>query len=168
MDKMLTYKLPKLQTFNTDLKLEIDINKFLHQTLLNRLDAEREVLDNLSKIEIMQFLGLKDKMGRLIYFGDILIDNMNNLLTPAIEIENAEHVLFFKPIKHLKHHLLNIGCKSTYSQTLEVIGNIYINSELFAGMQETDKLLQLIASVGNYKEPAKRTLQIEMKNPLLN
>lgn len=168
MNSMLNYRLSKMRNTTRNLKLEINISKFLHKSLLDTLEAEKEVLDNLNKIEIMQFLGLKDKNGRLIYFGDILIDSMNNLLTPAIEIENAEHILFFKPIKHLNQHLLNMGCKSTYSQTLEVIGNIYVNSELFAGMQETDKLLQMILSARNNKAPSKTTVQIELNSLIIN
>ena len=73
--------------------------------------------------------GLKDKNGKIIYFGDILIDDMNNLLTPVVEIENAEHILYFKPIKNIGKPSLKMGCKSTYSNTLEVIGNIFVNLE---------------------------------------
>ena len=41
------------------------------------------------------------------------------------EIENAEHILYFKPIKNIGKPSLKMGCKSTYSNTLEVIGNIF-------------------------------------------
>ena len=74
--------------------------------------------------ELIQFLGLRDKNGKIIHFGDILTDGCNNLLTPVCEIENAEHKLFFKPVQHLDKKT-NMGCKSTYSATLEIIGNIY-------------------------------------------
>ncbi len=143
MNKIVKSRLTKRNTKKCNKNLEIT-QQMITQIFLNCFDAEREVLDNLYKIERMQFLGLKDKNGKLIYFGDILKDEQNNLLTPAIEVENNEHVLFFKPIKHLKHPLLNIGCKSAYSQTLEVIGNIYTNSELFSGMKETDKLVNFM------------------------
>ena len=79
-----------------------------------------------SKYKLLEFLGLKDKNGQLIHFGDILIDECQNLLTPVVEIENDEHIFYFKPIKHLKTKL-NMGCKSTYSNTLEIIGNIFTN-----------------------------------------
>lgn len=75
------------------------------------------------KNSIIQFLNLKDKNGNQIYFGDILKDEFGNLLTPVIEIENDEHIFYFKPLNHLNTKL-NIGCKSTYSYTLEIIGNI--------------------------------------------
>lgn len=139
-----------------------ELRKFIRKNLLDNLEAEKEVLENINKIALMQFLGLKDKNGRIIYFGDILVDNLNNLLTPVIEIENEEHILFFKPIKHLHHPLLNIGCKSTYSQTLEVIGNIYRKSELFAGMQESEKILQLLITADN-KNCSSENKKIELK-----
>ena len=140
--------------------------QLITQTLLNCFEAEREVLDNLYKIERMQFLGLRDKNGKLIYFGDILKDDQNNLLTPAIEVENNEHVLFFKPINHLNHPSLNIGCKSAYSQTLEVIGNIYTNSELFSGMHETDKLVNFILPTG-VKVQSKITVSFEQSHLII-
>ena len=74
--------------------------------------------------ELIQFLGLKDKNGKIIHFGDILTDCRNNLLTPVCEIENGEHILFFKPVQYLDKKI-SIGCKSTYSNTLEIVGNIY-------------------------------------------
>ncbi len=74
--------------------------------------------------ELIQFLGLRDKNGKLIHFGDILTDSRNNLLTPVCEIENGEHILFFKPVQHLDKKM-HMGCKSTYSNTLEIVGNIY-------------------------------------------
>lgn len=73
--------------------------------------------------ERLQFMGLRDKNGTLIYVDDILKDDNNNLLTPVCEVLNGEHILFFKPIQHL-HKNLAMGCKSTYSETLEVIGNM--------------------------------------------
>ena len=84
----------------------------------------------------IQFMGLKDKNGTLIYLGDILRDDNNNLLTPVCEVLNGEHILFFKPIKHL-HKNFAIGCKSTYSETLEVIGN----------MKETPELIKLLFTI---------------------
>ena len=87
---------------------------------------------------LIPFLGLKDKNGRVIHFGDILKDNRNNLLTPVCEIENGEHILFFKPVQHLDKKL-SIGCKSTYSNTLEVVGNIYLIN--FQSLKPQDRQL---------------------------
>lgn len=77
----------------------------------------------------LQFMGLRDKNGKLIYVDDILKDDNNNLLTPVCEVLNGEHILFFKPIKYL-HKNLAMGCKSTYSETLEVIGNMKESPDL--------------------------------------
>ena len=88
------------------------------------------------KFESIQFMGLKDKNGTLIYLGDILRDDNNNLLTPVCEVLNGEHILFFKPIKHL-HKKIAIGCKSTYSGTLEVVGN----------MRECPDLIKLLFTI---------------------
>ena len=74
------------------------------------------------------FLGLKDKFGRLIMWGDILVDEQGTYLTPVCEVENGEHALFFKPIQHLDKNYA-IGCKSTYSTTLRVVGNVYAENQ---------------------------------------
>ncbi len=160
MRKIFTYKMCKNVESKTTIVFDLDIEKLLDLLYLSPIDAESEVLFNINNIELMQFLGLKDKNGRLIYFGDILIDEYNNLLTPVVEVSNAEHILFFKPIQHLDKDFC-IGCKSTYSETLEVIGNIYKNSELFAGMQEKNKLIKLLLTAKNNNR-TKTTIHIEL------
>ena len=67
----------------------------------NYFENEKDKIQN--KYKLLEFLGLKDKNGQLIHFGDILIDECQNLLTPVVEIENEEHIFYFKPIKHLKN-----------------------------------------------------------------
>lgn len=142
-------------------------NSYLDVFELEKFEAEKEVLDNLNKIELMQCLGLKDKRGKLIYFGDVLLDETNNtLLTPVIEVTNNEHTLFFKPIRLLSTEI-NMGCKSTYSQTLTVLGNIYQNSELFVGLKEKNKFISLVIST-NQTEHNNTTILIKLKKPLLN
>lgn len=87
---------------------------------------------------LVYFLGLKDKNNNLIKFGDILRDEFGNLLTPVVEVLNNEHVFYFKPLKHLQAKF-SIGCKSAYSNTLEIVFDI--NS----GVQNTsDELLHNI------------------------
>ena len=95
-----------------------------------------------SDMYFIQFLGLKDKNGKIIHFGDILIDSQNNLLTPVCEVENGEHKLFFKPIKHLDKNI-GIGCKSTYSNTLEILGNVNTEIELLKIMHNQNKSIQI-------------------------
>ena len=142
------------------IEMEINLEKMLGAFTLGSGDAEREVLDNINKIELMQFLGLKDRFGRVIHFGDILVDEYYNFLTPVCEVSNDEHILFFKPIQHLGKSF-NIGCKSTYSNTLTVVGNIYKNSELFCGMK-TKNILGNFIKFSQNPELLKTTIRIEL------
>jgi len=98
------------------------------QTKLNTSDKLFYKNPSLKALKSMPFMGLKDRNGISIHFGDILRDEYNNLLTPVCEISNEEHILFFKPLKHLDKSFC-IGCKSTYSHTLEIIssGNIILD-----------------------------------------
>ena len=148
MNKILKYRACEINKNKTTLEFEIDLKKLISVITLNHNDAEREVLNNLNKFEHMEFLGLRDKNGQIIYFGDILTDEFNNLLTPVCEISHGEHILFFKPIKFLNKKI-GIGCKSTYSNTLEVIGNIYKNSQLFSGLKAKNILTKLIRTSKN-------------------
>lgn len=161
MKRKLNHKAVAMKHSNTTFESKIDFNKFVHIAALEHNEAEKEVLTNINKIEFMRFLGLKDSQGRIIHFGDILIDEHKNLLTPVCEISNGEHVLFFKPI-HLLNKNIPIGCKSTYSETLTVIGNIYKNSELFYGLkiQNTFTKIKLTTSQKNIYTT---TIHIEFK-----
>lgn len=159
---MLEYTIKNCNINKTTLKMELDIKKILTYLALDRIQAEKEVLKTIRAFDRMQFMGLKDKNGSLIYFGDILIDEYFNLLTPVCEVSNGEHILFFKPLKHLNKNF-GIGCKSTYSTTLEVVGNIYQNSELFAGVQEKDRLMNLLLSAKNCVS-IKTVIQVEVNN----
>lgn len=142
-------------------------NNTLGGFTLEKFQAEKEVLENINKIELMECLGLKDKNGKTIYFGDILLDETNNtLLTPVIEITNEEHTLFFNPLRFLNTNI-NMGCKSTYSRTLIVLGNIYHNSELFAGLQEKSKFINLVISTSTNSNE-KTTIHIRLKNAVYN
>lgn len=166
MNSILKYRTCERKLNKTTLEFELDLKKFINFYALEQGEAEREVLHNLNKIELMQCIGLKDKAGSLIYFGDILVDEMNNLLTPVFEISNSEHTLFFKPVQFLNSEL-TIGCKSTYSDTLRVIGNIYKNSELFAGLQEKNKFINLIISA-RYNGLTEATIHIELNKAIYN
>lgn len=97
------------------------------QTEVNILFKNMFLTQNTRKADLVEFLGLKDKNGTIIHFGDILKDNENVLLTPVCEIEHGEHIFFFKPV-HFLNKEFKIGCKSTYSNTLEIVGNIYDKS----------------------------------------
>lgn len=104
-------------------KNEFGLTMFFKNFMQNLFFIRRKRINNIL------FMGLRDKNDKLIYFGDILKDDNNNLLTPVCEVLEDEHILFFKPIKHLNKKIA-IGCKSTYSNTLEIVGNVYSNVEL--------------------------------------
>ena len=161
---MLKYSKRELKNKKATIKFEFNLQKILKLFALDRCEAEKQVLYNIRKFDRMQFMGLRDKNGSLIYFGDILIDDNNNLLTPVCEVSNGEHILFFKPLQHLNKKI-SIGCKSTYSNTLEVIGNIYVNSELFAGVQEKDKIVNIAAILKNMTT-IQTTIQFETTKPV--
>ena len=135
---------------------------------LEHFEAEKQVLKNINNIKLMECLGLKDKLGLKIHFGDILIDEANGtLLTPVIEVANAEHIIYFKPLKHLNSKF-PIGCKSTYSNTLRVIGNLYTNSELFIALTEHCKIVNLVISTNSNNDNYDTTIQIRLEQTVYN
>ena len=118
-----------------------NIKYFFKHPFLNIIRISKH-LEQPKSMCFIQFLGLKDKNGRTIHFGDILIDSQNNLLTPVCEVENGEHKLFFKPVKYLDKNI-NIGCKSTYSNTLEILGNVNTEIELLKIIHNENKSMQI-------------------------
>lgn len=80
-------------------------------------------------IEFMQFTGLKDKNGKEIYEGDLLIHDGNR---------DCRFEVFYNPdiasFSICRHHYSNSQCggftPAINSPRLEVIGNIYENPEL--------------------------------------
>lgn len=107
-----------------------------------------------NNVDIMQYIGLRDYSGHVIHFGDILIDSSNNLLTPVIEVSNNEHTLFFKPIQHLNKSI-SIGCKSTYSHTLKIVGDLWNIRLLIEKIEKgtlfvNDEDMQILYSLLNF------------------
>ena len=70
---------------------------------------------------LMQFTGLKDKNGKEIYEGDIIINKFNNIYGGEIHKEVVKY--------NNGYHFQNGGA-TTSNQTIEIIGNIYENPEL--------------------------------------
>lgn len=126
---------------NTASSLFVNIKDFFRHSFFHIIRISKHSQQS-KDMCFVQFLGLKDKNGKIIHFGDILIDSQNNLLTPVCEVENGEHKLFFKPIKHLDKNI-GIGCKSTYSNTLEILGNVNTEIELLKIIHNENKSVQV-------------------------
>ena len=73
---------------------------------------------------IMQYTGLKDKNGKKIFEGDIIIISDKN----DKKIPKAEQVIWSHKGFLIKSSIYNIGIHS--SREREIIGNIYENPEL--------------------------------------
>lgn len=86
------------------------------------LDKHFDIRNKDVKIEFST--GLKDKNGKLIYEGDIL--RINNR-----EIHPVEYMDCYAQF-HIEGHGV---VESFFSNTYEVIGNIYENQELLKGLQ---------------------------------
>ncbi len=76
--------------------------------------------------EVMQYTGLKDKNGKEIYEGDIL---MNRFSPGREERLVLTHDIFFiiHRLRTLQHER-----KNDLNQTLEIIGNVYESPELLS------------------------------------
>lgn len=78
---------------------------------------------------IMQSTGLKDKNGKLIYEGDILIQKEENA-GPTKKLVIWEEDGGYLGLKDLKKSFFGVVTFHRFGYTYEVIGNIYENPEL--------------------------------------
>lgn len=78
--------------------------------------SDNDEVDRLSDYTLMQFTGLKDKNGKEIYEGDIIIADWGYGAS--------------RPIKVILEEILYNGIECTISDEAEVIGNIHQNPEL--------------------------------------
>lgn len=79
------------------------------------------------KVKLMQYTGLKDKNGKEIYEGDIIISTLTNIVAKPILVEPDLELTGFIPFTTNDNEYA-IG---EYEQgNFELIGNIYENKEL--------------------------------------
>lgn len=85
---------------------------------------------NLNNVEIMQYIGLKDKDGIEIYEGDILINTNKSKLN--LGMDNQKYLVVYKTLGFgLKPLFKGMALKFDYDD-LKKIGNIYENPELLS------------------------------------
>lgn len=85
----------------------------------------------LSEIELMQYTGLKDKNGKEIFEGDILL-----YLRKSKRIVSYKNGAFIRYYENYNEYLLyDSFIEDGYLTDYEVIGNIYENPELLEGNQ---------------------------------
>ena len=83
----------------------------------------------INEVKPMQCTGLKDKNGKLIYEGDIVIQREENA-GPTKQYVLWEKDGGYLGLKDLKKSFYGVTTFHRFGYTYEVIGNIYENSEL--------------------------------------
>lgn len=115
-------------------RVELDTkNKMVTLIAEEESDKSHYVLDYEDGIEaeILQYTGLKDKNGKEIYEGDILINTNKSKLN--LGIENQKYLIVYRALGFgLKPLFKGMALKFNYTD-LELIGNIYENPELLEG-----------------------------------
>jgi uncharacterized phage protein (TIGR01671 family) len=103
----------------------------------NRMYYEEQQLDfeyvlSQDNLVLMQCTGLRDKDGNLVYEGDILKPSGDVLFIINFETENAGFVIRYINNKKIENIEYDFCCENFNKiQDIEIIGNIYENSELY-------------------------------------
>jgi len=108
-----------------------DENGEITTVFVDNADVIEELLPD--DIELLQYIGLKDKNGKEIYEGNIV--NINNEVIAIVTWDENNARYYPKIIKEIKHYSdYDIRMYRTNIQW-EIIGNIYENPELLKEVQ---------------------------------
>lgn len=120
-----------IQTFVPIMDFTKNIKEAIYRKLGKEVVSSNDGVENLaillnSNVDIIQYTGLKDKNGKEIYEGDILL-----YLTKTKTVVSYKNGAFVRSYRNSNMYLLYDslavdGCLEDY----EVIGNIYENPEL--------------------------------------
>ncbi len=103
------------------------------------ITEESEEFKHLEHLEYMQSTGLKDKNGTEIYEGDILSDlKKENMIKVYWDNQFAEfNLLTFEAQEGFENDIgLVHGFSELYLEQIEVVGNIFEDSDLLEGRNE--------------------------------
>ena len=103
---------------------------FYHDSVSVDIEHGRYLQDDVSRFELMQFTGLKDKNGTKIYEGDILTTDLSR---PYLAVEFRNGAFMFQCHDNGKDYYDFMTAtyeNSNFTKYHEVIGNIYENKEL--------------------------------------
>ena len=111
-----------------------DRNKFSNELLITTDGKIFSIADEYQeKFEINQYTGLKDKNGKEIYEGDILEFSRKNIYNNELTVKSVYSVVFENGVFYHKKELFqktDMPLGWFDFKIIEIIGNIYENSEL--------------------------------------
>lgn len=99
------------------------------------VDNIENPIEDIEDVITLQCTGLKDKNGKLIYEGDIVLGSWKTKLIVIYDVFSSRFML--KTIKGQASEIAYYTCFDTqgediYCKNLEILGNIYENKDLLA------------------------------------
>ena len=106
-------------------------SRTLEELRVGVIDESDEDEIKTTEVTFMQYTGLKDKNGKEIYEGDIIVYPCNDC--EGVTYRDTYEVIYKAPmfkIMAIKSHIWKSGAEIYLNDSVEVIGNIYENPEL--------------------------------------